>query len=93
MRPAALLDELLQLAAKRGLTVRRESMTRGVGSGGYCVLRGQPTVFVDDRASVEVQVEVLVAALRRLDWSDVFVHPGVRAVLGLDANGQAATAD
>lgn len=86
MRGSALLEELVQLARKQGLAVRRESMTRGAGTGGYCVLKGTPTVFVDDRASADAQIEVLSGVLRRMDWSNVFVHPAVRTVLGLSAD-------
>ncbi len=86
MRGAALLEELVQLARKQGLAVRRESMTRGAGTGGYCVLKGVPTVFIDDRSSVDAQTEVLSGVLRRMDWSNVFVHPAVRTVLGLAAD-------
>jgi hypothetical protein len=87
MRGSALLEELFQLARKQGLTIRREAMSRGVGTGGYCVLKGVPTVFVDDRANIDAQIEVVASVLRRLDWSNVFVHPSVRPVLGLTGDG------
>jgi hypothetical protein len=80
-----LLDELIDLAKRRGLNVRKEAMTRGLSAGGLCVLKGVPTVFVDDRASVDVQIEVLAGVLRRFDWSDVFLAPAVRALLGAEA--------
>lgn len=86
MRGATLLEELVQLARKQGLTVRRESMTRGAGTGGYCLLKGIPTIFIDDRASADAQIEVLAAVLRRMDWSNVFVHPSVRTAVGLAAD-------
>ena len=91
MRGTALLEELIQLASKQGLTIRREAMSRGSGSGGYCVLKGVPTVFVDDRANVDAQIEVLASVLRRLDWSNIFVHPSVRTVLGITADGESKT--
>ena len=93
MRGSALLEELVQLAVKQGLTVRRESMTRGAGSGGYCVLKGVPTVFIDDRAAVDAQIEVLAGVLRRMDWSSVFVHPALRALLGISADEAASAPD
>lgn len=90
MRGSALLEEMIQLAAKQGLTVRRESMTRGSGTGGYCVLKGVPTVFVNDRASIDAQIEVLGSVLRRMDWSNVFVHPALRPMLGIQDSDAAA---
>lgn len=81
MRGKALLDELIETAVRRGVSVRRESMSRGTSTGGYCVLKGVPTVFVDERASVDAQIEILASALRRLDWSEVFLQPAVRELL------------
>lgn len=85
MRGKALLDELMEAARRRGVAVRREAMSRGTSAGGFCVLKGTPTIFVDERASIEAQVEVLAGALRRYDWSDVFLPPAVRALLERDA--------
>ena len=81
MRGKALLDELLEVARRRDLTVRREPMSRGTSAGGFCVLKGVPTVFVDERASVDAQIEILASVLRRYDWSDVFLTPAVRTLL------------
>lgn len=82
MRGRTLLEALLELAKTKGLTVRREAMSRGTSSGGYCVLKGVRTIFVDERAAVEAQIEVLARVLRREDWSAVELDPAVRAVLG-----------
>ena len=81
LRGAALRDELLRLAEKRGLAVRREGLARGV-AGGLCRVRGVPTVFVDDRGAVDAQIEVLASVLRRFSWDDVFVHPALRKLVG-----------
>jgi hypothetical protein len=71
----------MELAKTRGLSVRREPMSRGTSSGGYCVLKGVPTLFVDERAAVDAQIEVVAGVLRRHDWSEVDLDPAVRAVL------------
>jgi hypothetical protein len=71
----------MELAKTRGLAVRREPMSRGTSSGGYCVLKGVPTLFVDERAAVDAQIEVVAGVLRRHDWSEVDLDPAVRAVL------------
>ncbi|MFO0628479.1 MAG: hypothetical protein U0325_23100 [Polyangiales bacterium] len=81
MRGRTLLEALMELAKTRGLSVRREPMSRGTSSGGYCVLKGVPTLFVDERAAVDAQIEVVAAVLRRHDWSEVDLDPAVRAVL------------
>lgn len=82
MKGKALLEALTEAAKTRGVAVRKEPMSRGTSGGGLCVLKGVPTVFVDDRASVDAQIEVLAAALRRWDWSDAEVDPAVKSVLG-----------
>lgn len=81
MRGKALLDALIDAARARGITVRRETMTRGTSSGGLCVVKGVPTVFVDERGSLEAQIEILAAALRRYDWSEVELPEAVRTAL------------
>lgn len=83
------MEELMNLAKRRGLAVRKEAMSRGAGSGGFCVLKGVPTVFVDERASVDAQIEVLASVLRRFDWSEVFLAPAVRALLGQSGKEEA----
>lgn len=81
MRGRALLDALVSLAAKRNISVRREPMSRGTSAGGLCVLKGVPTVFVDERAAVDAQVEVLASALRRFTWAPEEIPDGVHAAL------------
>jgi len=81
MRGKALLEALVTLAGTRGVTVRREPMTRGTSAGGLCVLKGVPTVLVDERANLDAQVEILARALRRYDWSGVELEPALRTVL------------
>lgn len=87
MRGRTLLEALMELAKTKGLTVRREAMSRGTSAGGFCVLKGVPTVFVDERAAVEAQIEVLAGVLRRHDWTEVELDPVVRAVLTRPARG------
>ena len=81
MRGKALFEALLEAAKIRGLTVRRESMTRGTSAGGFCVVKGVPTVFIDERASIDAQVEILAGVLRRYDWTGVELPGPVRAAI------------
>lgn len=81
MRGKALFEALTEAAKARGIAVRRESMTRGTSAGGLCVVKGVPTVFVDERGSVEGQIEILAGALRRYDWAEVELPDAVRATL------------
>ncbi len=81
MRGKVLVEALVSLARARGLEVRREPMSRGTSAGGYCVLKGKPTLLVDERGSVEAQIEVLAGVLRRMPWDLPSLDPAVRAVL------------
>lgn len=81
MRGKALYEALVEAAKLRDLTVRREPMSRGTSAGGFCVIKGVATVFVDERASVEAQIEILAGAMRRYDWTDVELPAAVRAAL------------
>lgn len=92
MRGKALLDELLKMARERGLAVRREAMSRGTSAGGYCVLKGAPTLFVDERASVDAQVEIVAGVLRRWEWAEEALPAGVHAVLSRRPVGRRGSA-
>jgi len=50
-----------------------------------CVLKGIPTVFVDERANLDAQVEILARALRHYDWSETELDPALRSVLARPA--------
>lgn len=81
MRGKVLVEALVSLAHSRGITVRKEAMSRGTSAGGYCVLKGAPTVLVDERGSVDAQIEVLAGVLRRMTWELDGLDPSVRSVL------------
>jgi hypothetical protein len=84
MRGRALLDAMIEVARSKGLTIRREALKGALSQGGLCMLKGVPTVFVDDRAQIDAQIEVLAAVLRRFEWSDeerAAMNPHVMAML------------
>lgn len=91
MRGKALLEALVQLSQSRGISVRREPMTRGTSAGGLCVLKGVKTVFVDERANVDAQIEILARVLRREAIPDVeSLDPALRTVLARAEKGRGA---
>lgn len=81
MRGKVLVEALISLAQSRELTVRKEPMSRGTSAGGYCVVKGVPTILVDERGSADAQIEVLAGVLRRMTWDFDSLDPAVRAVL------------
>lgn len=92
MRGKVLVEALVSLAQSRGITIRKEPMSRGTSAGGYCVVKGVPTVLVDERGSVDAQIEVLAGVLRRMTCELEGVDPAVRAVLDRPAGGPRARA-
>jgi|LJSS01.1.fsa_nt_gb hypothetical protein len=87
MKPERLLEELLHLARRCGLRVRRE---QGRFRGGYCILREQRLILLNRALPPEQMVVVLAEALRHVPLDGVPMKPAVRAWLEEVASGQHA---
>jgi hypothetical protein len=75
-----ILAELLDLAGKLGIEIRRELL--GGDGGGLCLLRGRKVLFVDTAAALIDQVETTAAALSDVDGvAECYVRPEVRQLL------------
>lgn len=80
MDSEAVLAELLDLAEKLGIEVRRELL--GGEGGGLCLLRGRKVLFVDTGADLVEQVGKTAAALSDVDGiAECYVRPEVRELL------------
>lgn len=78
MKPERVLAELLEIARRCGIRVRRE---RGRFRGGYCII-GQERLIVLNRAlPPEQMVCVLAEAFRCFRLDGVPMKPAVRALL------------
>ena len=74
------LDELVELAERLGLEVRK--IDQGGGGGGLCRLRGKDVLFVDVGGGIAEQVARTAEALSGLaGLEEVFVVPEVRELL------------
>ena len=78
MDDESLVEQLDLVAERLGVEVRFEAFE---GPGGLCVLRGQNVLFVNSDMSSAEQVEVMGAALSKLELDSVYVVPEVRAFL------------
>jgi hypothetical protein len=77
-----LLDEMVQAAARLGVSVRLELFeTPALVGGGRCILRGEPLVLIDQRAPLPDQVRVLARALSGLATETVYMAPAARALI------------
>ncbi len=66
MPPEQVLAQLVELAKRTGIRVRfDEVQTTSSSKGGLCVVRGEPLVVLDLRATPTEQAEILAAALQR----------------------------
>ncbi len=78
MKADKLLDELIQLAATMGYTVRRET---GAFKGGACVIHESRMILINRSMPAEASCVVLARALARMGASDMYVKPAVRDIL------------
>lgn len=70
-------DQLLGLAERLGLTIRREPL--GGEGGGYCVIKGKGVLFVDTLADLETRYDRTLTTLARLPQiEEHFVSPELR---------------
>ena len=78
-----ILHELLELAHRLEIKVRREKL----GDDDVPVLSGLawvdncPVLFLDSRISPADAVEVLIRELAEFPLEDVYIKPGIRALL------------
>ncbi|HEY3243101.1 MAG TPA: hypothetical protein VGM03_07095 [Phycisphaerae bacterium] len=80
------LDDLIALAERVGIEVRREPL--GGAGGGLCRLKGRRVLFLDYSADLATQIEQCLSALAQVPEVDsVFVLPDLRA--RIDAYRQA----
>lgn len=70
MKGKVLLEAMIALAKTKNVVVRREPLKTGNSQGGLCMLKGVPTVFVDERAIIDAQIETLATIMRRFEWSE-----------------------
>ncbi|ACY17201.1 hypothetical protein [Haliangium ochraceum] len=81
MKPAAMLEQLEQLAEALEVKVSYEALNASVGHGGLCRVKGQYRVIVDKRASVHERLGTLAQALGRFDSSEIKLPAKVRELV------------
>ena len=83
MNDDILLTQLEELAEKLGIAVRHENVTMEEisGAGGLCRIRGQYILILHSRATMKEKIQVMADALRRFDFSNVYIRPVLRGLL------------
>jgi ribonuclease P protein component len=83
-RQLRLVDELVEVAKRVGVEVRRERILREVGyraRGGACRLREKDLLIIDRDQPPSEQIEVLAEALRKRNVEELYLSPAARRVL------------
>lgn len=83
-RQLRLVDELVEVAKRVGLEVRRERILREVGyraRGGACRLREKDLLIIDREQPPSEQIEVLAEALRERNVEELYLSPAARRIL------------
>ncbi len=69
MPPEDVIARLVELAQRAGIRVRFDEIEKG----GLCLVRGEPLVVLDARASPVAQAEILAAALTKFGVWPMYV--------------------
>ena len=75
MKHEVLIQELQEVAAQLGVTIRYE---RGDFEGGYCILRDQKILLVNRRLFPAKKASVLAMAMHEIGLEDMYLKPAVR---------------
>ena len=79
------LVRLKDIAARVGLEVREERLTREVGytvRGGLCRVDEQEVVLLDKTSDPEARIEILCGVLAQRDLEGIFIDPDLRVMIG-----------
>jgi len=75
MKHEVLIQELQEVAAQLGVTIRYE---RGDFEGGYCILREEKILLVNRRLFPAKKASVLAMAMHEIGLEDMYLKPAVR---------------
>ena len=75
MKHEVLIQELQEVAAQLGVTIRFE---RGDFEGGYCILRKQRILLVNSRLFPAKKASVLAMAMHEIGLENMYLKPAVR---------------
>lgn len=89
---ALIMHELLDLAQRLGIRIRREKLgTEEVPAcSGLAWIDGRPVLFLDRGLPAVEAVDVLISELSAFPLEDVYVKPGIRALLDSSPEGDDA---
>jgi hypothetical protein len=83
MNDEVILSQLEELAEKLEILVRDENINieESSSSGGLCRVEGEYVIILNSKATVKEKIQVMIAALRQFDLTDMYVKPVIRELL------------
>lgn len=75
MKPEEVYNELIEIADKLGIKVRKDS---GNFRGGSCILNEQKIIVINNSIPIEAKANLLAKCLTTFSIENVFIKPAVR---------------
>lgn len=74
----ALINELIEIVNKLGLTVRTE---KGIFKGGFCLLREQKLFLINKNLEQDKKISILAKQISRMDAEGIYLKPSIRELI------------
>ena len=75
MKLSELYNELIDVAKKSGITVRKE---KGTFKSGYCVLKDEDLIILNSANTIETLSNILAKSLTEFSLDNAYIKPAVR---------------
>jgi len=72
------IDELKQVAAQLGVSVRFE---KGDFKGGFCIVKENKIIVINKFANTQRKAAILATALKELGIDDIYINPRLREII------------
>ena len=83
MNEEVLLNQLIDLAERLGISVREENMEmeESSSSGGLCRVERKYMLILNSRATLKEKNQVMIKALQQFDLTEIYLKPAIRELL------------
>jgi len=83
MNEEVLLNQLIELAEKLGISVREGNMEMEEWSsaGGLCRVARRYILILNSRATLKEKNQVMIKALQQFDLTEIYLKPAIRELL------------
>jgi len=74
----SLIDELIEIMNKLGLSVRTE---KGIFKGGFCLLREQKLFLLNKNLEQDKKINILVKSIASIGVEGIYLKPNIRELV------------